>query len=275
MEESTVCLNCDHTFTGRYCNECGEKVIIPDDRSFKSMMIHLSEALFSLDNKFLRSFKFFLKRPGSLTFFYSYGPRKKYLTPLSLFIIFSVIYFLFPVFQTFNSTLNTHLNFGFYSETASRMVMEYTQGNDQKFNEYMLAFNESTGNYGKIAIFIFIVFLTMPLAILNHSKNHYLADHAMLSFEVNAFLILLNTLILPIIVVIGSLFGLKGINGDEVMGPILAVFTICYLSAVHIYYYKNKWWMAIFKSGILMLSLLYILYLYRCVVFFVTHWNIT
>jgi O-antigen/teichoic acid export membrane protein len=86
--------------------------------------------------------KTFILRPELLTYYYSYGPRKKYLSPLSLFIILSVIYFLFPLFQTFNSTLNTHMNFGFYSKGAATKVMEYTGGDDQLFKEYMLSFNE-------------------------------------------------------------------------------------------------------------------------------------
>ena len=99
MEEKRICLNCQHSFSGAYCNECGEKVINPTDRSLKRLLIKLGETLFSLDNKFLRSTKALIFRPGKLAYHFSYGPRKRYLSPMSMFIILSVLYFLFPVFQ--------------------------------------------------------------------------------------------------------------------------------------------------------------------------------
>ena len=275
MEEPRICLNCNHSFSGRYCNQCGEKVIDPNDRSFKSMIMHLSEAMFNLDNKLFRSGRLLLSKPGYLTHFYSYGPRKKYLSPLSMFILISVLYFLFPVFETFNSTLITHLNFGFYSETAGRLVMEYTGGNEEKFNDYMVTFNESTGKFGKIAIFIFVVILTIPLALLNYSNKHFIADHTMASFEVNGFLIFLNIVILPLIVVIGSIIGIEGIGKDGVMAYFILIFMISFSFMLHVNYYKNQWWLALIKSGILMTILIGALHLYRCVVFYITHWSIT
>jgi rRNA maturation endonuclease Nob1 len=30
------CKSCQNTFTGSYCNQCGEKVIAASDRSFKT-----------------------------------------------------------------------------------------------------------------------------------------------------------------------------------------------------------------------------------------------
>ena len=275
MEELRVCLNCQNSFSGRYCNECGEKVIVTSDRSLKQLLIQLGEVLFSLDNKFLRSIKALILSPGLLTTHYSLGPRKRLLSPMSLFVILSVLYFLFPIFQTFNATLNTHLNIGFYSEWAATAVMKYSNGDDQRFTEYMLAFNEATGNYGRMVIFIFVIILTIPISILNYAKSLYIADHAMASFEVNAFLILVNAFVLPIISYLGLFIGIEDINRDSVMGVFIMLFILYSLILIHIKYYKNPWWLSMIKSGLLMMVLFYTLQLYRCVVFYITHWSIT
>lgn len=149
--------------------------------------------------------------------------------------------------------------------------MEHTQGNDDRFKEYMTAFNEATSNYGKMAIFIFVIVLLIPLSIINYSKDLFIADHAMASFEINAFLILLNALIFPIIAIIAQLTGIEGVNGDEVMGPLILVFTLSFLIVIQRNYYKNKWWLTVIKAGLLMATLIYTLQIYRCVVFYITH----
>ena len=275
MENTRVCLNCTPSFSGNFCNHCGEKVINPADRSLKRLIFQLGELLFNLDNKFLRSIKALTLRPGKLSYHFSFGPRKRFLSPMSIFIILSVLYFLFPVFQTFNSTLNTHLNFGFYSDHAAQMVMEHTKGDEQILNEYTLVFNESTGNYGKMVIFIFVILLTIPMSILNYNQEKYVADHIMTSFEVMAFLILLNALILPCIVYLGFGVGIQGINKESIMGVFLLVFTLYVLIAIHHRYYNNSWWLSIAKSMTLVVVLYFSLHLYRSVVFYVTHWGIT
>jgi hypothetical protein len=126
-----------------------------------------------------------------------------------------------------------------------------------------------------MAIFIFVIVLAIPLSIINFSKKYYVADHIMASFEVNAFLILINALVLPIIVIAGRALGVSGINSDSVMGSFILVFAMTFLSILHVRYYKNRWWLGVMKSGVLMVALFYTLQLYRCIVFYLTHWHIT
>lgn len=269
------CKNCGVHLRGIYCHECGEKRLLPQDRSLKVIMAQLSSNLFNIDNKFLSSLKWLLLDPGRLSFTHTHGPRKKYWSPVSMFILMSVIYFLFPVFQTFNSTLSTHLNFGFYKEMAQAKVEAFTHGDENIYREYEISFNESTANYGKLAIFIFVILLSIPLLVLNFSRNHFFADHIISSFEINSFLILINTILLPLVVILLMLIGIKEANGDEVVGPLLALLFMYFLVRFHKRYYGNTWTMSLGKSIIITFSMVYALDVYRGVVFFLTHWSIT
>jgi hypothetical protein len=269
------CTNCGVQLKGIYCHECGEKRLLPQDRSLKVIMAQLGSNLFNIDNKILSSLKWLLLDPGRLSFTHTHGPRKKYLSPVSMFILLSVIYFLFPVFQTFNSTLSTHLNYGFYNEVAQAKVESFTNGDENKYRAYEISFNESTANYGKLAIFIFVILLSAPLLILNFSRKHFFADHIISSFEINSFLILINTILLPLVVILLMLAGIKGANGDEVVGPLLALLFMYFLVRFHKKYYRNNWGVAFAKSIIITFVMIYALDIYRGVVFFLTHWNIT
>ena len=92
VEETTVCRNCGAALVGVYCADCGQKAG-PPNPSFRHLWHDLSEELFHLDGKIVESVRLLLFKPGFLTREYVDGRRARYVTPLRLYLIFSVVYF--------------------------------------------------------------------------------------------------------------------------------------------------------------------------------------
>src|SRR5690348_17045203 len=111
MEKLTshVCKSCGNQFIGTYCNLCGERVLHATDRSFKKLLGNILVAITFADSKFFNTLWLILRKPGFISKEFAEGRRVKYLPPLSLFFVLNLVYFLFPVIQLFNASLNTQL----------------------------------------------------------------------------------------------------------------------------------------------------------------------
>src|SRR5437870_3742211 len=107
--EQHVCKSCHNTFIGIYCNQCGEKVLQPSDRSFKKFLSNMLIAITFADSKFVKPLWLVIKSPGYVSFEFASGRTVKYLKPISLFFVLNLVYFFFPVIQLFNASLNTQL----------------------------------------------------------------------------------------------------------------------------------------------------------------------
>lgn len=87
------CPNCDASLNGDYCYNCGQQQISTD----KLLITMISEAFDGIFNFNSRAWKttiaLFIK-PGFLSLEYSQGRRKRYIQPLRLYIITSLVFFL-------------------------------------------------------------------------------------------------------------------------------------------------------------------------------------
>src|SRR5438045_2298654 len=108
--EQHTCKNCGNVFTGYYCNLCGEKVLLPSDRSFKAFLNSIFLALTLADSRFVKGLWLMVSKPGFLSKEFAEGRKVRYIKPLSIFFLLNLVYFLFPVIQLFNASLRTQIN---------------------------------------------------------------------------------------------------------------------------------------------------------------------
>jgi hypothetical protein len=89
-----VCANCHATLTGEYCAACGQR----HEPHVHTVAHFASEALESVshaDSRLWRTLWYLLARPGFLTKEFFAGRRVSYLPPFRLYLVLSVIFFLF------------------------------------------------------------------------------------------------------------------------------------------------------------------------------------
>ncbi|MCB1693312.1 MAG: DUF3667 domain-containing protein [Pseudomonadales bacterium] len=91
-EHAGTCPNCHATLYGRWCFACGQSQK-PIDRFFFTLVAEAFDDVFSFDSRTARTLFALLFRPGFLTVEYFAGRRARYVPPLRLYLIASVVFF--------------------------------------------------------------------------------------------------------------------------------------------------------------------------------------
>ena len=89
----THCANCGRELDGPYCGACGQKATLLNP-TFHDLLHDLIHELLHVDGKIFQSVRLLLTRPGFLTQEYFEGRRARYVSPIRLYLIFSVLFFL-------------------------------------------------------------------------------------------------------------------------------------------------------------------------------------
>lgn len=89
----TNCENCEAPLTGEYCAQCGQHAI-DYRRSIMRLLIDAADSLLNWDTKFLNTVTVLLASPGRLTNDFNAGRRVRYVHPLRLYLVASIIFFL-------------------------------------------------------------------------------------------------------------------------------------------------------------------------------------
>lgn len=261
-----TCKSCGQQFQGRYCNDCGEKVIEAADRSFRKFLSDIIEAMTLADNKFFRSLILIILRPGFLSREMAEGRRVKYLRPLSVFFALNLIYFLFPVIQLFNASLKTQL------ATSYRPFVETTLAHqviaqDISVQAFEVLYNQKTTGLAKLLVFLFVLLASLPLNLLYQKRNRFFTDHLTLTLELVCFNLFINALLLSLI---ARFFALGSLLDD---GTLLYVFLFTnsyFLLRATFTFYQQRGIQLILKSLLMMAVLKLSLEAYRFILFLLT-----
>jgi ribosomal protein L32 len=92
-EPLTHCENCGTELRGHYCSNCGQAAV-NYHRSFRYVIIDVLDSFLNWDSKFIRSIGLLLWRPGWLTNQFLDGRRVRFLHPLRLYLLVSIVFFL-------------------------------------------------------------------------------------------------------------------------------------------------------------------------------------
>jgi hypothetical protein len=87
------CENCGTLVTERYCGHCGQR-LEPPVHSLKHFVQVAAEDLTHADSRLWRTLVALLFKPGQLTRDFLAGHRARYLPPLRLYLVLSVVFFL-------------------------------------------------------------------------------------------------------------------------------------------------------------------------------------
>ncbi len=266
-----TCKNCGNQFTGYYCNLCGEKVLLPQDKSFKTFLSSIVIAITFADSKFIRTLWLMIKNPGFISREVADGRRVKYLRPLSVFFVLNLIYFLFRTIQLFNASLKTQLNslHGKYAANAVALKMRALEIHDVQ--SFSLIYDQKTTGLAKMLVIVFVVLSSLPLNALYRSRNRYFTDHVGFAVELVCFNLVINALLLTLIV---SVFGLGGLLDENILtGIFITTNSYFLLRASHTFYLQSGL-MLLIKTVLMMGVLKVSLEIYRVILFYVTLWSL-
>lgn len=89
----THCENCGAPLTGEFCGQCGQHAI-DYRRSILRVLLDAADSFLNWDTKFLQTLNLLLLRPWQLTNDFNAGRRARYVHPLRLYLIASIVFFL-------------------------------------------------------------------------------------------------------------------------------------------------------------------------------------
>lgn len=90
------CLNCGSELRGRFCSACGQRAVAAYP-TVRQMVGDAWEELSGYDGRFARTFRLLLGRPGGLTVETLQGRRARHISPVRLYLVASLAYFLVAV----------------------------------------------------------------------------------------------------------------------------------------------------------------------------------
>src|SRR5947207_9127286 len=88
----THCENCGAPLHGHWCGQCGQPAI-DYRRSFRHVIVDLLDEFLNWDSKFFRTIGLLLVRPWKLTNAFLAGHRVRYVNPLRLYLLASILFF--------------------------------------------------------------------------------------------------------------------------------------------------------------------------------------
>jgi len=96
LRKSQFCSNCDRTLSDdNYCPECGQQNTT-NNVDMGMLVKDFIDDFFTLDSRLFKTILPLLFKPGFLTVQYNQGRRVKYLPPLRMYLVLSVLVFLIP-----------------------------------------------------------------------------------------------------------------------------------------------------------------------------------
>jgi hypothetical protein len=179
------CPNCGAELKGAYCSECGQKAG-HSNPSAHELLHEVWHEVLHLDGKLFATTRALLFRPGFLTREHFAGRRARYVPPLRLYLIFSVLYFgvvqLLPADAGRRSQFNLTVTPS-AGETAADVQRELESKGFKNQEDARRQTNEALVHYIPQAFFILVPFFAALVGLvnwrsgLNYPQHLYFALH--------------------------------------------------------------------------------------------------
>src|ERR1700680_2137430 len=88
----THCENCGAQLSGKYCAQCGQPAI-DYRRSFRHVIVDVLDSFLNWDSKFFATLALLIVKPWRLTNDFLAGKRVRYVHPLRLYLLASILFF--------------------------------------------------------------------------------------------------------------------------------------------------------------------------------------
>jgi len=271
------CVSCNNTFSGIYCNNCGEKVVKKEEQKLSYFLGQIIDELAFWDTKFFKSLKLLLFKPGFLAKEFMLGKRKMYTRPISLFFIANLLYFFIQPVDALNSSFETQTKGQIYSNITMKMVINKTQMENITYDQLGEKYNKKSPGNSRIFAILIVFLFSFVLSIFYWGKGRYYIEHLMFSFNYISAIIYTIFFIIPIslfliYLALKHLFDYSlsiDINGGIASISVLLLILI-YLTTALKTFYQQRWWLTILKGMVLTISTAMVVLTYRFILSFIT-----
>ncbi len=181
------CLNCGAIVKGNFCNQCGQRLRDNLDRSLGRLLGEFFSTLFLVDNRFFLSVYYLIWFPGRMTIQFLAGKRKKFISPITLFLFFNVIYFFFSPLSDYSLSLYDQAYSQPYSEWVRDWIDLKLQNIGQDMGTYGVTYQNASDQVSKAIMIINIPIIAIFVFLMARKKRKYYFDSLIYAFHFFTF----------------------------------------------------------------------------------------
>ncbi len=272
MEVSISCKNCNAVFTGKFCNNCGEKARVQDDKSLKHIFHEGFHFISHWDGTLLNNIRAIWTAPGKFSQEYCDGIRKKYFKPLSFILFLIIIYLLFPAFRGLLMSLDSYSEMPFPRNYIANKIAETQLEKKLSFEELAIVFRNKGAVISKFLLPTIIPAIAFISFLIAFRRRRFYFDHFIFATEIFSFFLMFGFLFLPLLLRICRLLVNDSINlSDNIIGMIISSVTCLHIYVASKRFFKFSTIKSIcFSITYQFFLLLYLQMIYKYVLFIIT-----
>ncbi|MFK8053793.1 MAG: DUF3667 domain-containing protein [Woeseiaceae bacterium] len=186
------CENCDHALSpdNQYCPQCGQQVLGPEARHFSTLIRNSFVEVTSINGRLLPTVIALLFSPGKLTRAHIDGQRKRYLSPVGIFLLTNLLFFLAPSLSDFNVSLLDQATLQPYSETIKPWIDATAEKNGTDFATLRSAYDLKVRDIAKTMVIIHVPIIALFSFLLGYDRRYLYADHVVMAVHFFAFVMI-------------------------------------------------------------------------------------
>lgn len=267
LATGSVCANCGASLTGPYCAACGQRAR-PASPTVRDFTHELAEELLSYDGRIYRSVWLLFARPGFLTREAFADRRASYVSPLRLYLFFSVVFFAAFAFapNIINVTYTYTPSKGAQADPSVDVRFDPAVI-EQKKAEVRTAVNEVTTHWVPHAMFVLMPAFAGLVMLFRRKSGRTYPEHMYFAMHVHAVGFFVATLVvLANIVVVPYLSA-----GTKVVG---LLFVGTHFGRAFRNAYDTTWFGAVWRAGLISLIYAFVLLGALLAIWLPTAWGV-
>jgi Protein of unknown function (DUF3667) len=302
----TTCSNCGASLVGDFCHMCGQKKFVESDRRLSHLLRQFLASATDLDGRIWRTVRALLFKPGLLTREYFEGRRARWISPVSLFLAVTVIYFFAPFH-------GSDLSLQFSQQVSGRMralalapdetldeahragvgqahtpftehlIDERVRARDAaarqasngasgySYHDYRIAYDAKADDISKALVILHMPFAALALMLVFVRQRRYFAEHFVAALHYFAFAMMLLQIVVQTrsltLAVLPATWFPPEATWDWIMRVLLTWYAVTALRRAY-----AVSWIAATGAALVMLTTVVVvnLFVYRAVQFLVT-----
>jgi hypothetical protein len=254
------CRNCGTALAGRYCHSCGQKAV----SLFVSLGAFVADAVqqyVDIDGKIVRTMKLLVTAPGMLTIELLEGRRVRYLTPVRLYLFWSVLFFGLSGLTASSSKPRPVVKVQVSPPAELALTPSYESEHPilarvvksgQRLQQNPGIVREKLGAWWPTVMFVLVPFFALMVWMVHARRSRFYLPHLYFAIHAHAFvffLLLVVSLTRTTVPLITGGFRLPG--GWVTIGTMLAI--LGYLTASLRRVYGGGWPGATLRALLLLL----------------------
>lgn len=265
---TVTCANCGAPLTGKYCSQCGQRHHEVPVHHFWHFVSEAFEDLTHADSRLWRTLIALLFRPGFLTREFLDGRRVRYLPPVRLYLVLSVLFFLIVALTPQATTIERPVvvqkgseitltpfgvgpvdvaraqaicaRFGYTGPLAPRFNANCAKALSANRDDLRNNFLHNAGR----ALFLLLPLLALVMKVLYRRPLRHYVEHLLFLVHNHAFLFL----VLGVYALLTG-FGPTGLR--PILHPVLWLYIWVYFYASLLRVYRQGWLLSAIKLGAL------------------------